>query len=441
MRKLIITTATAIVVAIGMVGAAAPALADDPVPPPPGKPIQGQPVQPPTPRLDVDHKPQGVKAPKGSPSEAPKGLPNKLSAKAPLTPNPGYKYATGAQPLSVAEAADGVSVDMSVSKPFLADTQQGDSHSVLELAVQAPDPITSLRNVNEIGVNVDPTVNGDKDPHLFVYHWINGAETCYNGCGWFDAVGCSPCAGDALTGDIGTTKKFEWQHIGTAWWARYNNNYVGAYPDSEWASGFTKIRTVQAFGELYVANSNNNSDDGDESCSDMGSGALAGAGASTNIQNYTLTNSMATPNFQQSVTSVPGIWGYTQPSPTYIRVGGPGDDSIGEALGYKGSCGGPAEGTPAASSLQVWKEACPDGAAVTGCNSAWSKPWSGQTINACHPVTSPDDKWRRVWGNYLSSGKSFYVYATTTCGATRQLVTNASKLVTPWDIHGWARAA
>lgn len=431
MRKLIITTATAIAVAIGMVGATAPALAD-PVPAPPNKGIPGATVDPPTPRLDVDHKPKGVKAPKGLNTGT---ATDTRTACASVC----YKYSTGAQLFSAGQEPTGASIRQTVSNQFL-DTR--DYHTVVEMSMQNVDPVTGNRNVVEIGQHVDRTVNGDADTHLFVFSWVNGVQGSYNGGnGYAHAVGCSPCAGDSIQSAVGTAKTFEWQHIGTAWWAKYNANYVGAFPDSTWGGNFTNATVVQNFGEVAASTSNNSSDDADESCSDMGSGGHAGTSSSTSIDQYTLTGTAAVPSMGQGVVSVPGIWGYVQNSPTWIRIGGEGDDSIGEALGTKGSCAPAAEGTPAASSLQVWKEQCPDGAAVTGCNSAWSKPWSGQVINACHPVSSPDDKWRRVWGNYLSSGKSFYVYASGSCGSTRQLVTNASKLVTPWDIHGWARAA
>lgn len=380
----------------------------------------------PTPHLQAV-KPVGVRAVKGQPSVV---SPDSLTSCGGC-----LKYSTGAQVLAPADYADGASIRATVSNPFLAVAQQNDSHSIVELAIQATDPISGLRNIVEIGTITDNgAVNGDGLAHLFVFSWVNNVPGSYNGGnGYADAVGCAPCAGDSIQADVGTAKIFEWQHIGTAWWAKYNGGYVGAFPDSTWSGNFTKVEVVQAFGEVAVENN--------ESCSDMGSGGHAGTASSTNIDQYTLTNSTASPTFTQGTTSVPSIWAYTQPSATYIRVGGEGYNSVGEAIGVKGSCAPAAEGTPVVSSLQVWKEQCPDGAAVTGCNSAWSKPWAGQTINACHSVTAPDDTWRRVWGNYLSSGKSFYVYAAGTCGATRQLVTNASKLVTPWDIHGWARAA
>jgi len=421
-RRIVALFATA-AMTLGLCAAGAGPAQADPAP----KPVQTS-VTPPTPQLDRANKPAGVKAPKGLP-----GMPSVDS----LTPCAGgvcYKYATGRQIFSAGQEPDGISIRGTIAKPYLA-TVQGDYHTLIELSIQNVDPVSGLRNVVEIGSSVDPTVNGgSNDPHLFVFSWVENAPGSYNGGnGWADALGCDPCAGDSLAGDIGTAKAFTWQHIGTDWWASVNGTYVGAFPDATWGGDFTDAQTVQVFAEGAVANQ--------ESCTDTGTGGHAGTASSTNLDQYTLSGTVATPVLSQGTTTDPSIWAFTQPSSTWIRVGGEGYNSVGEALGVKGSCAPAAEGTPAASSLQVWKEQCPDGAAVTGCNSAWSQPWSGQTINQCHALSAPDDKWRRVWGNYLSSGKSIYVYAGSTCGATRQLVTNASKLVTPWDIHAWARAA
>jgi hypothetical protein len=45
--------------------------------------------------------------------------------------------------------------------------------------------MTTDRNfIVEVGWTVDDSLNGDYRPHLFVYHWVNNGETCYNGCGF-----------------------------------------------------------------------------------------------------------------------------------------------------------------------------------------------------------------------------------------------------------------
>ena len=62
-------------------------------------------------------------------------------------------------------------------EPALAATA---SHSLVELAVSSADG----RHIVEIGVTVDDGVNGDVVPHLFAFHWVSGAPTCYNACGF-----------------------------------------------------------------------------------------------------------------------------------------------------------------------------------------------------------------------------------------------------------------
>src|SRR5882757_6029326 len=65
---------------------------------------------------------------------------------------------------------------------FQADPALGttDFHSLGEIAVESSDGL----QIVEIGWNVDEGVNGDLQPHLFAFHWIDGVPTCYNACGW-----------------------------------------------------------------------------------------------------------------------------------------------------------------------------------------------------------------------------------------------------------------
>ena len=55
-----------------------------------------------------------------------------------------------------------------------------DYHTLAEISVESAD----LRQIVEVGWTVDRGVNGDSLPHLFVFHWVNGAPTCYYGCGF-----------------------------------------------------------------------------------------------------------------------------------------------------------------------------------------------------------------------------------------------------------------
>lgn len=40
------------------------------------------------------------------------------------------------------------------------------------------------RQALEVGWKMDRGLNGDDTPHLFVFHWVDGARTCYNGRGF-----------------------------------------------------------------------------------------------------------------------------------------------------------------------------------------------------------------------------------------------------------------
>jgi hypothetical protein len=368
---------------------------------------------------------------------------NKAKNAPPAPAHPGYWYAGGYQYVE----SDGAYVNCNVHKPFL---HTEDAHSLCELAVQSADGNQTV----EIGWTVDRGVNsGSDDPHLFAYHWVNGQQTCYNACGFVDYTS-SLDAGDllALTAS-GANFRMGITRGADEWWLSVDEGngaggvWVGYFPDSLWENAstpvtFEKAGLIQAFGEIATTTN-------DIPCTDMGNGELGNSAntAAARLGTFNLSNPTggASPSLtvrtQAYHNSTTGPYNVEANTATTLRFGGFGYNSVSELPGSKGSCAPGAEGVPAASSLQVWKEACPDGAAVTGCNSAWSVPWSTAVVNQCHAVTGVNDDWRRVWNNSLSSGKAFYVYATTTCGSTRQLVTNASKVVTPWDIHGWARAS
>jgi hypothetical protein len=133
---------------------------------------------------------------------------------------------------------------LTIAKPTLA---SGDYHTLAELSLQDS---ASAQQTVEIGWNVDRAVNGDDDPHLFVYHWINGAQTCYNGCG-FVQYSSTIKPGDTLaTG----AKKFSIQYSGNAWWVAFDTEWVGYFPESLWinagVSSFAVSGRVQLFGEV-----------------------------------------------------------------------------------------------------------------------------------------------------------------------------------------------
>lgn len=411
--------------AAGMAFVAAPAhAAATPPPPPPGNP---------TVSLDKAQPPKGN-------TSARKGLPafnghpamestNGKSAKS-LTPCGNcYKYSAKGQVLS--NDSDGATINFSIHRPF---RKTGDSHTLAELAA-----IDSTGgNVVEVGWNVDQSVNGDNDPHLFVFFWVNGVDQGYNGNGFLDAVGCSPCAGDSLLGAVGTTKQFAIFHTANAWWVLYNGNYVGAYPDALWTGAtppqtFVKAHVIEPFGEINVAN--------DESCTDMGSGAHAGAGASASASSYGLYGSTDAPALVDGALTVPTIWARSTISPTSFRYGGEGFNSIGTDIGVQGSCAPASAGTPAASSLQLWAEFCPDGQTSTGCNNVLGTYTSSTTtLNVCKPLTIPQYSLSVLQNNSGVSGRSYSVWPTSGCtGGTSVVVGNSGSLNPSFEPHGIKR--
>jgi len=120
-----------------------------------------------------------------------------------------------------------------------------DFHSLSELAVESTDG----KQIVEVGWTVDNGLNGDSNPHLFVFHWVNGQVTCYNGCG-FVPVSTSVKAGMALT--PGTSTKFSIKYYEGRWWIYALGEWVGYFPGSLWKD-FTEIGIVQWFGEVAAS--------------------------------------------------------------------------------------------------------------------------------------------------------------------------------------------
>lgn len=164
-----------------------------------------------------------------------------------------YTYAGGNQ----VGDSDGTWANLLISKPELA---RSDYHTLAELAVQSADSIQKI----EVGWNVDREVNGDDDPHLFIFHWRDNVAQCYNGCG-FTMFSKTVKPGDTLP--VGAQKRVGIQHAGAAWWIAYDSEWIGYYPDSLWGGKYTKVGFTQWFGEIARPN--------DElTCTDMGNGLM-----------------------------------------------------------------------------------------------------------------------------------------------------------------------
>ncbi|MET0415890.1 MAG: neprosin family prolyl endopeptidase, partial [Actinoplanes sp.] len=119
---------------------------------------------------------------------------------------------------------EGAYATLWIAKPRL---EKHDYHTLAELAVQSAD----ATQIVEIGWTVDRLVNGDDDPHLFVYHWVDNKTSCYNGCG-FVQVSKNIKPGDTLAYD--TAKKFGIQNFNGSWWVAYDSEWIGYFPEEIW---------------------------------------------------------------------------------------------------------------------------------------------------------------------------------------------------------------
>ena len=215
-----------------------------------------------------------------------------------------YHYALGSQ----TGDTDGTWAYLTVAKPTLA---AADFHTLTEVAVQSADG----QQIVEVGWTVDRQVNGDDDPHLFVYHWKDRKPGCYNGCG-FVPYGTTAKPGDTLP--TGAQKRFGIQHSGTVWWIAYNSEWIGYFPDSIWGGTYTKGGLTQWFGEVASASAS--------PCTDMGNGLPASDLNAARVSGIMLTNGPV-PNAAVRSTSklyTVEVVDVNAPTVTAFRYGGPG---------------------------------------------------------------------------------------------------------------------
>jgi len=248
-----------------------------------------------------------------------------------------YYYNTGSQGFSSGTYPDGIFANLSLHNPGL-DTSR-DYHTLAELA--AIKTVGGTRQIVEVGWNVDQVVNGNTSTHLFVYHWVNGATSCYNGCGFVAAGGATYTAGQVLTG---SSIRFGIQYTSGNWWIWVGTtagvgSWIGYFPATLWTGAipavntFTNLDNPQVFGEVAAGNMPDS-----QVCTRMGDGVNLGsatAGASIGSVLY--------PNLATSAVNL-GVWEASNPnagtivnyepyraSARTLRYGGPG-------AGPPGSC-------------------------------------------------------------------------------------------------------
>jgi hypothetical protein len=172
--------------------------------------------------------------------------------------------------------ADGVSAVITVGRSELAPAGPVTRHSLAEIAVQSADQ----QQIVEVGWHVDRAMYGNDDPHLFVFHWVNGNRTCYNTCGFTVNGAPSVKPGDVVPAN--TLQAFTVLNYNGDWWIGYSGEWIGHFPGTLWGGGFTRSGVIKVFGEVNA--------EIQRPCTDMGNGLPSFDRRSATISNVAYTN-------------------------------------------------------------------------------------------------------------------------------------------------------
>ena len=231
----------------------------------------------------------------------PKGFPGKNLGNVPRDQGVTFNYVAG----SVIGAADGALVQIDQEQPRVGPAD----HSLMELAVESLD----THQIVEVGWTVDPGLNGDALPHLFVFHWVNGAPTCYNGCGFVQVSSAVHPGGTVRPGE---SQSYAIAHADGKWWVEYAGTWFGYFPDSLWNGAYTKAGFSQPFGEVATK--------GPNSCTMMGNGIYGTQPGSATVSRFNLVNpAVPVPALEPLVTD-PAHYNQGNLSSAAFRLGGPG---------------------------------------------------------------------------------------------------------------------
>jgi len=154
-----------------------------------------------------------------------------------------YYYASA----SYQRQADGGGMTLTIERPTYV--SGGSGHTLAEVAAQGG---PGNGNIVEVGWNVSSDQYPDSDPHLFVYHWINGVGTCYDGCSWTQ-VSKTYFPGMNLSSLIGHKSYSGWVYWNSNWWAWFDNQWLGYFPGTQW-EGYRQNGLTQWFGEVASSN-------------------------------------------------------------------------------------------------------------------------------------------------------------------------------------------
>jgi hypothetical protein len=145
--------------------------------------------------------------------------------------------------------ADGAGMTQGIARPAYVNTGGG-GHTLNEISVQGG---AGEGNIVELGWSVSTDQFGDADPHMFIFHWINWTPTCYNTCGW-NQYSATYFPGMNLSALVGQNVYIGYVHFNGAWWAWFNDQWLGYFLDGEWGGAYTQNDISQHFGEVASLN-------------------------------------------------------------------------------------------------------------------------------------------------------------------------------------------
>ncbi|HEY4057018.1 MAG TPA: neprosin family prolyl endopeptidase [Kofleriaceae bacterium] len=215
-----------------------------------------------------------------------------------------------------------------------------DAHSLGEIGLSTADN----QQIVEIGWHVDPLVNdGDRNPRLFVFHWVDGQPTCYNECGW---VQTSANYHPGMKVTPGEVAEYRIEHKADGWHISYKGEEMGYFPASLWnaARQYTAVDHAQWFGEVSAENP--------VSCSEMGTGQFGTSAGSTTMSGlYLISTSGANvaANAVQGTVTNASYYNVGDKTPTSFAFGGPGAPNT--TCCTPQSCSDFAQGVPACGTI------------------------------------------------------------------------------------------
>ena len=145
--------------------------------------------------------------------------------------------------------ADGGGMTLQIEDPKVV----GTDHSIGEIAVMGAGGAGGTLDDVEMGFSVSQDQWGDNAPHLFVYHWNDGNETCYDTCNW-NPVSNTYYPGMDLTPFVGKFVYIGWVQYREAWWGWFNDQWLGYINNSVFSTPFTKTAQIQWYGEVASDN-------------------------------------------------------------------------------------------------------------------------------------------------------------------------------------------